>query len=592
MFLSGYNYTIEYIRSADNSADYLSRASLPDNANDDSTRKTVYGHETSDSDSLAPIEDRASYVNFVIDGSLPITLNEIREGTIKDSILGKVVFYITNGWPRRLSNELIKPYFHCKTQLSYENGCVMRGHKIVIPESMRNKLLGELHKSHLGIVKTKAEARSRFWFPGIDKAIENMIASCAICLQLRQSPARAPLALWPHPPQPFYRIHIDFLGPIHNRSYLVIVDAYSKWVEAYDMGANTSTSAVVSKLYEYMARFGLPHTLVSDNGTQFTSKEFKQFCLSNGISHVTSPAYHPASNGQAESYVKVVKKGIKSCILSNNNVKSIAHKMCKYLFDYRNSVHSTTGCSPAQLVFGHKLRSRLDIIKTIQPPMCVTLAQHVENKQCLQSNASNTRRVHCFKSGDYVLYKKYNSDKQGFWNKGVIVEQIGIVVYIVKDSLTSCKIKKHQNQIIPYKGTGNYFGHELGCFCKTTKKSRCIDQLLSMLDCHTSNTPMKCKLNLTINNKSDISIPYQCLIGSLMYLSVLTRPDISYSVSYMCQFNNCFTKEHWRHAKRILRYLKNNKHYAFKYDSGQNSGIVGYVDADWGSDVISRRSCI
>ncbi|CAB3254664.1 unnamed protein product [Arctia plantaginis] len=70
MFLSGYNYTIEYIRSADNSADYLSRASLPDNNNDDSELRRGYGHETGDNDSLVPIEDRASYVNFVIDDSL------------------------------------------------------------------------------------------------------------------------------------------------------------------------------------------------------------------------------------------------------------------------------------------------------------------------------------------------------------------------------------------------------------------------------------------------------------------------------------------------------------------------------------------
>lgn len=120
-----------------------------------------------------------------------------------------------------------------------------------------------------------------------------------------------------------------------------------------------------------------------------------------------------------------------------------------------------------------------------------------------------------------------------------------------------------------------------------------IDQLLgkfNMLDCHTSNTSMECKLNLSIGNKCDTSIPYQCLIGSSMYLSVSTRPDISYSVSYMSQFNNCFTKEHWQHAKRILRYLKKTKHYVLKYDSKLNSEITGYVDADWGSDVISRRS--
>lgn len=127
----------------------------------------------------------------------------------------------------------------------------------------------------------------------------------------------------------------------------------------------------------------------------------------------------------------------------------------------------------------------------------------------------------------------------------------------------------------------------------TLDQENYIDQLLNkfnMLDCNTSDTPMECKLSLSIGNRCDINLPYQKLIGSLMYLSVLTRPDISYAVSYMSQFNNCYTKEHWIHAKRILRYLKGTKHYTLKYNSKLNSEIIGYVDADWGSDVISRRS--
>lgn len=100
----------------------------------------------------------------------------------------------------------------CVERNAYENGCVMRGHKVVIPEKLYEKVLKELHTSHLGIVKTKAEARSRFWFPGIDQALEKMIHSCEFCLQLRPSPARAPIAQWNYPVHPFYRIHIDFWG--------------------------------------------------------------------------------------------------------------------------------------------------------------------------------------------------------------------------------------------------------------------------------------------------------------------------------------------------------------------------------------------
>lgn len=153
---------------------------------------------------LPEIEDRASYINFVVDGSLPITLASIREGTLKDVILGRVKNYILNGWPKiKHMDRAMFPYFLCKNELSVESGIVMREHRVVIPTCLQKRILFKLHKSHLGIVKCKADAWSRFWFPGIDKAIEELIADCYICMQLRPSPTRAPLAVWPYPQQPF-----------------------------------------------------------------------------------------------------------------------------------------------------------------------------------------------------------------------------------------------------------------------------------------------------------------------------------------------------------------------------------------------------
>lgn len=74
-----------------------------------------------------------------------------------------------------------------------------------------------------------------------------------------------------------------------------------------------------------------------------------------------------------------------------------------------------------------------------------------------------------------------------------------------------------------------------------------------------------------------------------MYLSILTRPDISFSISYLSQFNNCFTAVHWRHAKRILKYLKKTKSYGLMYTK-DNKNLEGFVDADWGSNNIDRKS--
>lgn len=70
-----------------------------------------------------------------------------------------------------------------------------------------------------------------------------------------------------------------------------------------------------------------------------------------------------------------------------------------------------------------------------------------------------------------------------------------------------------------------------------------------------------------------------------MYLSVLTRPDISYCISYLSQFNKCNNETHWKHAKRVLKYLSSTKLYGLMYVTN-DSDILGFVDADWASDTV------
>lgn len=84
-----------------------------------------------------------------------------------------------------------------------------------------------------------------------------------------------------------------------------------------------------------------------------------------------------------------------------------------------------------------------------------------------------------------------------------------------------------------------------------------------MTESKTFDTPMEDKLHITKEENCNLHVPYQQLIGSLMYLAVLTRPDIMYSVSFLSQFNNSFNNKHWMYAKRILKYLKKTKSFGF-----------------------------
>ena len=121
----------------------------------------------------------------------------------------------------------------------------------------------------------------------------------------------APLHPWIWPSRPWQRIHIDFAGPMGGHTFLVVVDAHSKWPEVIDM-SSTTASATIQQLRSLFASYGLPEQLVSDNGPQFVAEEFEYFLKSNGVKHIHSAPYHPSSNGLAEWFVCTFKAAMKA----------------------------------------------------------------------------------------------------------------------------------------------------------------------------------------------------------------------------------------------------------------------------------------
>ena len=168
----------------------------------------------------------------------------------------------------------------------------MWGICVVVPDKLRDHILDELHQTHSGIVKTKSLARSYVWWPGLDVQIENLTKSCATCQAARSASMVAPLHPWTWPAKPWQRINIDFAGPYQGRMFLIVVDAHSRWPEVIEMKSTTST-ATIQELRRLFASYGLPLQVVSNNGRQFASSEFKLFMKGNGIKHIRCAPYHP-----------------------------------------------------------------------------------------------------------------------------------------------------------------------------------------------------------------------------------------------------------------------------------------------------------
>ncbi|CAK1589460.1 unnamed protein product [Parnassius mnemosyne] len=325
VLLSGYDYNIEYVTSNKNCADGLSR--LPISSNNKKT-----------------INREITYINFV-ENFLPVTNEDVTKATSKDIILSRIFAYIKSGWPTVCPGEEVKPYFVRRNELYLDNGSIMWGYRMVIPSYLRPIILKQLHSSHMGIVKTKGLARSYVWWPNIDADVEALCRSCETCASEADAPPRAPPNPWPYLP-PWPRVHIDFLGPYKGKTYLVLIDSSSKWLEIIEV-ARTNATSIVKVLRSIFARFGLPLELVSDQGPPFTSIEFKSFLKNNGIQQRFSPAYHPASNGAAENAVKLCKRAIKKAYRDDVDIDTALQT---FLLSYRNSKQSTTGESPAMLL--------------------------------------------------------------------------------------------------------------------------------------------------------------------------------------------------------------------------------------------------
>lgn len=160
------------------------------------------------------------------------------------------------------------------------------------------------------LLKLKNLVRSYFWLPLMDSEIENIIKNYESYLLNRPNPPKNFLNSYHWPQKPWTRLHIDYLGPIFGSNYFVLVDATSKWLEVFQVN-HLTTQIVIRKQTDIFARFSLPKSLASDSAKYFKNEVFKEFLEWRNIVHFIGAPYHPETNGEAESAVKIIKNCMK-----------------------------------------------------------------------------------------------------------------------------------------------------------------------------------------------------------------------------------------------------------------------------------------
>ena len=284
------------------------------------------------------------------------TLQEIRTAASQDQDYSRILQYVSNGFPSNRYNlhASALPYWKIRDSLYADGELVLYGPRIVIPTALRKRTLAHLHDSHRGIEATRRRARQTVFWPGIDSDIKNTVEACDSCQQLLPSQQQEPYVCDDKPSRPFESVSADFFQ-VANKHFLVIADRLSGWPVLVPCGRDTTASTIIRKFCCYFREVGVPVRLRTDGGPPFTSHDFKRFTERWGVNHIISSPHYPQSNGHAEAAVKAMKHLILKIAPSGN---TDTEDFDRGLLELRNTP-SPSGRSPAQILYGHPLRTRV-----------------------------------------------------------------------------------------------------------------------------------------------------------------------------------------------------------------------------------------
>ncbi|KAK3088256.1 hypothetical protein FSP39_016655 [Pinctada imbricata] len=347
--LQPYKFDIEYSPGEDNAADYMSRHPV----------------RISNSKEEKIAEE---YINVIASESLlkAITLDEVKAATMNSPTLQTAISYVRNGrWfeIRDISDsnvdiEELTALRSIRDELTvFADNVLLRGHRIVLPQSLRDAAISIAHEGHQGVGKTKAFLRSKVWFPGLDSRVDRKLKDCVACQVL--TPERTtvePLKMSELPSGPWENLSMDFCGPLPSSEYLlVVVDEYTRYpvVEIVKSVSSNTTIPIIDKVF---SQFGIPKIVKTDNGSPFQSERFKLFMEDMGIMHRRITPRWPRANAQAESFNRPLMKAVKSAHIHKVSWKQ---EMNRFLRQYRFTPHTSTGYSPYKLLFARDPKTKL-----------------------------------------------------------------------------------------------------------------------------------------------------------------------------------------------------------------------------------------
>lgn len=338
--LQAFSYDVVYRKGKTNIADSLSRLS------------------NAEAEPFDPDSD--IYVRSVLEQAA-VDVDELEVASAKDPEMSELREFLHRGvW--NYTSQQIKPYHAFRNELGKVGDLVVRGSRLIVPRSLRDRMLNLAHEGHPGRTKMQQRLRQTCWWPGMDDSVTRVVDSCAGCRLVSQPERPEPMQRRKLPDSPWVDVAIDFLGPLPSGDYLlVIIDYFSRYKEV-EILRKITASETANRLELIFVRLGYPRTITLDNGRQFVSNEFDEYCRTRGIVLNRTTPYWPQENGLVERQNRSLVKRLK---ISQALKRDWKEDLLAYLSMYYSTPQSTTGKTPTELMYGRNIRTKLPSLQDI-----------------------------------------------------------------------------------------------------------------------------------------------------------------------------------------------------------------------------------
>ena len=372
-----------------------------------------------------------------------------------------------------------------KRVLKNEDGTEGRK-QLLIPKKRVAEVLGELHDKaaggHLGVKKTLGKVRERFYWANLKVDVADWCRKCAVCAASNgpQRRPRAPMQQY-NVGSPFERVAIDAAGPFPetedgNKYIIVVMDYFSKWVEAYALPNQEAATVADVFIKEWICRFGAPNELHSDQGRNFESALFQEVCKTFNIRKTRTTPLHPQSDGMVERMNRTILRHLSKVVADHQ--RDWDQHLPLFLMAYRSSVHETTGHSPTSTVFGREIRLPCDLKFGCKPGEDLDGEDYISNLRRRLDEIHDRVRINIerasdrmkerydvraneggYQTGDQVWLfnpqrkRGYSPKLQRSWEGPYqVLERINDVVYRIQKIPRGKPKVVHFNRLSPYEG--------------------------------------------------------------------------------------------------------------------------------------------